>query len=308
MFSLAQVPTTGTTFQNGHASMSSPGELVDAHHHVWDLAIRDQPWTVQVPVLRRTFTADELAPFLPGAGIGGTVVVQTVNSSVETVELLAAAADTPWMLGVVGWADLTSPALADELTRLRALPAGGLLVGLRHQVQEEPDPGWLRRDDVGRGLQTLAEAGMTYDLIVQPEQWPAALAAVRATPQLSFVLDHLGNPPVAAGTRAVDEAWLAAIRGFAAAPNVAFKLSGLVTRTYPEPAQLDDLEPYVRALFDVVGVERVMFGSDWPVCTAVADYPDVVVAAQRLTEYLGPDAQEQIFRRSATAFYRLGFA
>jgi L-fuconolactonase len=282
-----------------------PG-LIDAHQHVWDLAVRDQPWTVQVPALRRTFIADQLAPLLPDAGVTETVVVQTVSSSEETAELLAAAAETPWMVGVVGWADLTSSGLPGELARLRSLPGGQLLVGLRHQVQEEPDPNYLCHDDVRRGLQTLAEAGLTYDLIVQAEQWPAAVATARAVPELRFVLDHLGNPPIIRDGRFVDQTWLAAFLAFAALPNVAFKLSGLVTRTYPETAQLADFEPYIRAVFDAVSPKRVLFGSDWPVCTAVTSYGDVVATAQRLTASLGPDAQEHIFRRSATTVYRLG--
>jgi L-fuconolactonase len=280
--------------------------LVDAHHHVWDLSVRDQPWTVHVPVLRRTFTADQLAPQLEPAGVAGTVVVQTVNSSDETAELLAAAAETPWVLGVVGWVDLTNPGVAEELSRLRALPGGHLLVGLRHQVQEESDPNWLCRKEVRRGLQTVADAGLAYDLIVLPEQWPAAVATVLALPHLRFVLDHLGNPPIVAGTPTVDESWLAAIRSFAAAPNVAFKLSGLVTRTYPTAATVADLETCVRALFDAVAAERIMFGSDWPVCTAVTNYADVVGTAQRLIEHLGPAAQEQVLHRSAATAYRLG--
>jgi L-fuconolactonase len=279
--------------------------LLDAHHHVWDLSVRDQPWTVQVPALRRTFTTDELAPQLRAAGVAGTVVVQTVNSAAETAELLAAAAETEWMVGVVGWADLTSAGLADELARLRSLPGGEHLVGLRHQVQDEPDPAWLCRDDVRRGLQALADFGLAYDLIVQAEQWPAAAAAVRAIPELRFVLDHLGNPQMVTGADAVDESWLTAARAFAARPNVAFKLSGLATRTYPVAARISDLELYVRALFDLVEPGRVMFGSDWPVCTAVTDYPGVIDTAKQLTEYLGPVAQEQVFRGSATAIYRL---
>jgi L-fuconolactonase len=282
-----------------------PTGLLDAHHHVWGLAVRDQPWTTQVPVLRRTFTANQLASHLEAAGVAATIVVQTVNSPDETAELLAAAADTPWMFGVVGWADLTSLCLADELACLRSMPGGDLLVGLRHQVQEESDPGWLCRGDVRRGLQVVVEPNLAYDLIVQAEQWPATVATVRALPQLRFVLDHLGNPPVVVGGSSVDESWLAAVRALAAAPNVTFKLSGLVTRSYPKATTIPDLEPYVRALSDLVGPERILFGSDWPVCTAVTDYAGVVGTALGLIERFGPEAQEQVFRRSATTVYRL---
>ena len=144
--------------------------IIDAHHHVWDLAVRDQPWIAgqEMAAIRRTFTVDDLRPAARAAGVGATVVVQTVTVAEETPELLALAAADPLVAGVVGWTDLTSPAVSDELARLAGGPGGGRLAGVRHQVQSEPDPDWLRRPDVIRGLRAVAAAGLAYDLVVLP--------------------------------------------------------------------------------------------------------------------------------------------
>jgi len=177
-----------------------PTGLLDAHHHVWELAVRDQAWTTQVPVLRRTFTANQMAPHLEAAGVAATIVVQTVNSPDETADLLAAAADTPWMFGVVGWADLTSLRLADELARLRSMPGGDLLVGLRHQVQGESDPGWLCRKDVRRGLQVVAESNLRTTSSCRPSSGrPPFRRSVRCRSCGSFSTTWAIRPSFPAG-------------------------------------------------------------------------------------------------------------
>ncbi len=170
--------------------------VIDAHHHVWNLEVRDQPWIAGAPMaaIRRTFTLDDLRPSARAAGVGGTVLVQTVTDPGETPELLALAAGDPLVAGVVGWTDLTSPAIAGELARLAGLPGGRFLVAIRHQVQSEPDPEWLRRPDVLRGLRAVAAAGLCYDLVVLPRQIPAASYAAAAVPGLPLVLDHAGKP------------------------------------------------------------------------------------------------------------------
>src|SRR3954447_13226261 len=150
---------------------------IDAHHHVWDLAVRDQEWTAELPVLRRTFTLDDLRPLVAGAGIERTVLVQTVPVAEETPEFLAlaAGAGADVVAGVVGWVDLTADDVADRLALLPDSPDGALLVGIRHLVQSEPDPGWLARPDVQRGLAAVGGAGLAYDVLVRPHQLPAAI-------------------------------------------------------------------------------------------------------------------------------------
>ncbi|NKI44056.1 amidohydrolase family protein [Streptomyces physcomitrii] len=278
--------------------------LVDAHHHVWDLAVRPQEWLAGegLAPLRRSFTLDGMRPEAEAAGVGASVLVQTVTVAAETPEFLRLAAADPLVRGVVGWTDLTDPAVADRLAALRELPGGARLVGIRHQVQGEPDPRWLLRPEVLRGLAAVAAAGLVYDLVVLPHQLPAAVAAARAVPQLTFVLDHLGKPPIAAGTL---EPWAADLRRLAAEANTAAKLSGLVTEADRQHWTTAGLRPYAETALTAFGPERLMFGSDWPVCTLAASYGQVVEAARVLTGGLGADERAAVFGGTATRVYGL---
>ncbi|MFE7859163.1 amidohydrolase family protein [Streptomyces sp. NPDC057403] len=275
---------------------------VDAHHHVWDLSVRDQDWIPQHSPIRRTFTVADLGPEARAAGVDRTVLVQTVTVAEETPELLALADAHGLVAGVVGWTDLTRPDIADELARLRALPGGARLKGIRHQLQGEPDPEWLLRPDVLRGLTAVAEAGLVYDLVVLPHQLPACAKAAARLPRLTFVLDHLGKPPIASG--ALDP-WAADLRALAALPNTVAKLSGLVTEADPAAWTLDDLRPYADTALEAFGPGRLMFGSDWPVCTLAAPYGDVMEAARQLLAALGESERTQILEGTATRVYRL---
>ncbi|MDH6566219.1 L-fuconolactonase [Streptomyces sp. SAI-117] len=273
--------------------------VVDAHHHVWDLSVRDQDWIAADSPLRRTFTMADLAPQAAAAGVGRTVLVQTVTVPEETPEFLALAAEHELIAGVVGWTDLTRPDVADELARLRELPGGTYLKGIRHQVQSEPDPEWLLRPDVRRGLAAVADAGLVHDLVVLPHQLPACAKAADTLPDLTFVLDHLGKPPIASGSL---EPWASAVRGLAALPNTVCKLSGMVTEADPAAWTVDDLRPYADTVLDAFGPDRLLFGSDWPVCTLAATYGEVLEAADQLT---GADDRAQIFEGTAVRVYGL---
>ena len=275
---------------------------VDAHHHVWDLAVRDQPWTAGLPALRRSFGMADLRPHLDAHDIAATVVVQTVTVTDETPELLALAAEEPLVAGVVGWVDLTAPAVAEEIARLRALPGGDALVGVRHQVQAEPDPRWLCRPDVRRGLAAVAAAGLAYDLVITADQLPAAIETARALPELAFVLDHGGKPHIRAGEQ---EPWRSHLAELGRCANTSVKLSGLVTEADPRAWTVADLRPYADALLDSFGPERVMYGSDWPVCLLAAPYSAVFAAAEELTAQLSPTERADVFGRSAARIYGL---
>jgi L-fuconolactonase len=283
--------------------------VIDAHHHVWDLTVRDQPWIAQpgMDAIRRTFTVDDLRPATRAAGVDATVVVQTVTVPEETPELLALADADPLIAGVVGWTDLTSPAVADELARLAGGPGGGRLASVRHQVQSEPDPDWLRRPDVIRGLRAVAAAGLAYDLVILPHQLPAASYAAVAVPGLTLVLDHAAKPPFASGDL---KSWAAAVRDFAALPNTTCKLSGLVTEA-PRGAPLSQspaqaLAVVADVVLDAFGADRVMFGSDWPVCLLASDYAGVMALARSLTAGLSPAERAAVFGGTAARAYRLG--
>ncbi|MGW1952959.1 amidohydrolase family protein [Streptomyces sp. NPDC001920] len=275
--------------------------VVDAHHHVWDLAVRDQDWITgpALAPLRRDFTVAGLAPEARAAGVDRTVLVQTVTVPEETPEFLALAAEHELIAGVVGWTDLTRADIAEELARLRELPGGPYLKGVRHQVQGEPDPRWLLRPDVRRGLAAVADAGLVYDLVVLPHQLPACVEAAAGHPGLTFVLDHLGKPPIAAGER---EPWETSVRSLAALPNTVCKFSGMVTEADPAAWTVEDLRPYADVVLEAFGPRRLMFGSDWPVCTLAASYAHVLATAEELTS---PADRAEIFERTAVRVYGL---
>jgi L-fuconolactonase len=278
--------------------------IVDAHHHVWDLSVRDQDWIsgAALAPLRRNFALDDLETEASGAGIGATVLVQTIAVAEETPEFLALAAANPLVAGVVGWVDLTASDITDAIAALRALPGGRFLVGVRHGVQAEPDPQWLVRLDVIRGLAAVASAGLVYDLLVLPGQIPAAVTAAASLPELTFVLDHLGKPPIAEGEL---DPWARNIRALAALPNTVCKLSGMVTEAAWDGWTVQDLRPFTETVLDAFGPDRIMFGSDWPVCLLAASYREVVDAARDLTGSLSPSEQAAVFAGTATRVYRL---
>lgn len=276
-------------------------EIIDSHHHLWDLGVREQPWLAQpgLAALRRNFLEPDYAAVAAAAGVTSSVVVQTVDLPEETPEMLAVAADSDVVAAVVGWVDLTAADVAERLASF----GGGKLAGIRHQVQSEPDPGWLVRPDVLRGLAALARAGLVYDLVITAAQLPAASAAAEAVPDLTFVLDHLGKPPIAAGEL---EPWATDLRRLAALPNVVAKLSGLVTEADLGHWRTADLRPYAEVALDCFGADRLMYGSDWPVCTIAAGYDEVLAAARELTSGLAAAERDAIFAGTATRIYRLG--
>ncbi|HTS99371.1 MAG TPA: amidohydrolase family protein [Streptosporangiaceae bacterium] len=289
---------------------------VDAHHHLWDLSVRDQPWLARpyLAPLRRNFTLSDLEPLVAEEDVTATVVVQTVTEPEETPELLALAAGSDLIAGVVGWVDLEAPGVTDALGALREVPGAGLLVGIRHPVLSEPDRDWLARPAVLRGLAAVAAAGLTYDVVVMPAHLPAAVTAALATPQLTFVLDHLGNPEVGA---AVDESWARAFGAFAALPNTVAKLSGFLGEPVPgghapEAVRAAEggvptahLRPYYEIALADFGPPRLMFGSDWPVSTIDVGYGGVHAAARSLTADLSAAEKAAIFSETAQRTYRL---
>ncbi|WLQ52644.1 amidohydrolase family protein [Streptomyces poriferorum] len=284
--------------------MTRRPRIVDAHHHVWDLSVRDQDWITgeELAPLRRDFTLADLEPEARANGVSATVLVQTVTLPEETPEFLALAHGSDLVAGVVGWSDLTAPDIADTLAALRELPGGDRLVSLRHQVQGEPDPRWLLRPDVQRGLAAVADAGLVYDLVVQPHQLPAAVRAAELLPGLTFVLDHAGKPQIATGQQ---HPWADDVRALAALPNTVCKLSGLVTEADPHDWTLKDLRPYAGTVLDAFGPGRLMFGSDWPVCRLAATYTEVVETALALLDGLADDERDAVLATTAERVYGL---
>jgi L-fuconolactonase len=252
--------------------------------------------------IRRPFTPSDLAPEIAAHGISGTVLVQTISSQDETREFLELAERTDFIWGVVGWVDLTSARVVDDLDALIGAPGGDRLVGIRHQVHDESDPEWLCRADVRRGLVAVQERGLTYDLLVRARELPGAIDTVRALPDLQFVLDHIAKPRIAEGK---DPEWQERMPGLAALPNVAVKLSGMVTEANWASWTPADLRPFVASVVDWFGAGRLLFGSDWPVCLLATSYGGVVGG---LEEALGPISSgdmARIFGSNAVSVYRL---
>ncbi|WP_232835816.1 amidohydrolase family protein [Actinocorallia populi] len=277
---------------------------VDAHFHVWDLSVRAQPWITgpELAPIDRTFETGDLEPQARAKGITAAVLVQTITVPEETPEFLELAREHDLIAGVVGWTDLTAPDVADRLARLLAGPGGGYLKAIRHQVQGEPDPRWLCRPDVRRGLAAVAAAGLAYDLVVVPSQLPAAAETAAALPQLRFVLDHLGKPPIASGRL---EPWAADLRELARHGNVSAKLSGLLTEASWDSWVLADLRPYTDVALDAFGPDRLMAGSDWPLCLLAASYAETVDAGRELIAGLSPGERAAVLGGTARRVYRL---
>jgi L-fuconolactonase len=276
---------------------------VDSHHHFWDPTRADYPWmTDELVAIRRAFGPDDLRPLLAAARIDASIVVQTRSSIEETAEFLATAASEPFVAGVVGWVDLTDPAVAESIARLRGLPGGDKLVGVRHQVHDEADPAWLGRSDVRRGLAAVADAGLAYDLLVRTRELPAALEAARALPGLRFVVDHVAKPEIAAG---VLEPWAGRLATVAELPNTFCKLSGMVTEASWTDWSVDDLRPFADVVLATFGPSRLLFGSDWPVCLLAAGYQQVVDVTRALLDELSVDERSAVFGGTAIELYRL---
>jgi L-fuconolactonase len=277
---------------------------VDAHHHVWDLAARDQLWITgpAMDPIRRSFGLDDLGPEAAAAGVTATVLVQTLADVTETEELLDLAAATPLVAGVVGYVDLAAPDVGEQLDQLRERPSGTWLAGIRSLVQDEPDPGWLTRPAVLAGLREVAQRGLVYDLLVRPHQLEAALTAVTQVPEGRYVVDHLTKPAIASGGW---EPWASGLARLAAPANVVAKLSGLVTEADWSSWSTGDLRPYVEHAAAAFGPDRLLFGSDWPVCTLAAPYGRVVATTEALVGDLSTTERAAVLGGTAAAVYGL---
>jgi L-fuconolactonase len=280
--------------------------VTDAHHHLWDPAARTYPWLAgdQLSALRRAYTVDDLRSVI-GSRVTRTILVQTLSDRSETVEFLATAAASAGLIaGVVGWVDLTDPDVDGQVTRLREGAGGNLLVGIRHQVQDEPDLGWLLRPAVLRGIDAVGAAGLAYDLLVRAAELPVAREAAMRLPQVRFVLDHLAKPDIASRQW---QPWADDLAELADLPNVSVKLSGLVTEAERD-WDGEAIVRYARHALAVFGPRRCMFGSDWPVCTVAATYAGVLDLARQAMAGLDDAQRREVFGGTAARVYGLADA
>jgi L-fuconolactonase len=273
--------------------------VIDTHIHFIDPRRVHYPWLAD-PVLtpiNRPFLPEDLAPVLEANGVRAAILVQTRSSLEESNEFLAHAQTHPWLAGVVAWADLTATDFAGQLEALRAAPGGSKLVGIRHQVQDEPDDNWLLRSDVQRGLAVLDDHDLTFDLLVMPQQLESVIRTVRWFPSLTFVLNHIAKPPIASGQTT---GWAEQISKLADFPNVFCKVSGMVTEADWQHWQTANFVPFVEHVINSFGGERILFGSDWPVCLLAADYGQVKGIFEELVGF-----NPQTAERNARNAYRL---
>lgn len=280
--------------------------IVDAHHHLWG-AGQGYAW-LDAPALapiRRAFGPGDLEAAVEGSGVIRTVLVEGGRcDTAEAQLLLGYAKRCPLIAGVVAWADPADPALADTIAGYRALPGGDRLVGIRSQVQAERDAGYLDRAEVRRGLRTIAAAGLPFDLVVRADQLAAAARLAGDLPDVRFVLDHLGKPSIGDGAAGFAR-WRGPLAALAARPNVTAKLSGLVTEADWDAWTVGDLAPFVAVAVDAFGPERVMFGSDWPVCLLAAPYGRVREALADALPPLSAAERAAVFGGTAVRTYDL---
>ncbi|MEU9185493.1 amidohydrolase family protein [Streptomyces sp. NPDC048484] len=288
--------------------MSDARALVDAHHHVWDLDVRPQSWLDEVghEPLRRSFGPRALLSAatrpINGRRLTSTVVVQCIASVPETRDLLVLAGGDPLIGAVVGWADLTSPAVGDVLDDLRSGPGGRYLRAVRHLVQGEPDPHWLQQPQVERGLRAVGERGLGYDVLVRSHQLPQAVRLAQRLPELPLVLDHAGKPPLA---RQDLTDWSRLVRLLARHPQVRCKVSGLITEADHDKWTVDDIRPVWDVLLSAFGPERLMFGSDWPVANLAGGWNGWAATVEELLDGCSGTEVHAVLAGTATAFYRL---
>ena len=273
---------------------------VDSHHHFWDLAKFDYDWMPPGDsILKRNYLPDDMRPLLDSNGIDRTVLVQAHDSIGEANWFLDLAESNDFIAGVVVWVDLVDPGVGRVLDELMKRPK---LVGVRHGVEHDADQAWLTRDASVRGLKELATRGIRYDLLTRPHQLQYVPPIADKVPDLKMVVDHISKPPIAGGEM---EPWATDIARVAAIPGIHCKVSGMVNEADHASWKPDDLKPYVRHIIDIFGFDRLMFGSDWPVCLLASSYDDVVGAALEAVGEISADDMAKFMGSNAIEFYGL---
>ncbi|QDU89811.1 Amidohydrolase [Pirellulimonas nuda] len=274
--------------------------ILDSHHHLWQYSPREYGWIGKgMESIARDFALSDLEAAAAAAGVEASVAVQA-RQTVEETDWLISLAEQPGMIrGVVGWAPLADPSLARRLERWAD---HAVLKGLRHVVQDEPDDGFLDREDFNRGVRQALAAGYSYDILIFARHLPAAIRLVDRHPEGRFVLDHLGKPAIAEGEI---EVWRTGLNHLAERPNVCCKVSGMVTEADWEQWSPEQLRPYLDAALEAFGPGRLMFGSDWPVSLLASPYHRWVEVVSEWAAALSQPERDGLFYRNAADFYRI---
>lgn len=275
-------------------------QRIDAHQHFWEFDPERHDWINEdMALLRRDFQPDELFPLLKENNFDGCVAVQVDQTETETHYLLKLASTFKWIKGVVGWVDLRNEMVEE---RLRYFSSFELLKGFRHIVQSEPRKDFLLGNDFRRGIALLHQYGFTYDILVFPEHLTFVREFIQQFPHQPFVIDHLAKPHIRTGRI---EEWKKDMEAIARYPNVYCKLSGLVTEADWKSWQMEDIAPYLDVVVHAFGTDRVMFGSDWPVCLTAASYSEVVGLIDNYFSSFSRQEKEKVYGLNAIGFYKL---
>jgi L-fuconolactonase len=273
---------------------------IDAHQHFWKYSPADYGWISDaMHELKRDFLPEDLKPLLVANGFSASIAVQARQDLDETRWLLDLANQSDFIKGVVGWVDLCSSDLPIVLDQLADQP---WLVGVRHILQDEPDDQFMLRPDFRRGIAQLQEYGLAYDLLLHPRHLTAAVKLVQEFPNQRFVLDHIAKPPIAEG---LTEPWDRDIRALAKFQNVWCKLSGMVTEARWKQWKPDDFRPYLDVVFEAFGTERLMIGSDWPVCTLSSSYSETLGLIEKYMRDFSVQQRDSVLGRNSAQFYNL---
>lgn len=273
---------------------------IDSHQHFWTFdPIRDSWITDDMSVIQRNFYPDDLKPILIQNGIDGCVAVQADQSLAETAFLLDIAAKNDFVKGVVGWIDLQADDIEEQLSELNSVKK---LAGFRHVLQAEPDVEYMLRPNFLRGIAKLQKYGFTYDILIFPKHLTTAQKLVAQFPDQPFVLDHIAKPYIKAGL--IDE-WKRDIQSLAKFENLQCKVSGIITEADWKNWTYKQIKPYLDVVFEAFGIDRIMFGSDWPVCLVAGDYAQVKGIVETYTEDFSDSEKNKVFGENATKFYSI---
>jgi L-fuconolactonase len=274
--------------------------IIDAHHHLWKFNEAEYAWIDDsMSILKQDYLPADLEPQLAGSNVGGTICVQARQRLEETRWLLELAGRHSFIKGVVGWFDICSEGLQSQLNEFTGDPK---LVGARHVIHDEPDDDFMLRPDFITGMEKLVQYNLTYDLLLFPRHLPNALELVSLFPDQRFVLDHISKPLIKAGTL---DPWQEDITSLASQPNVWCKISGMVTEAHREQWKYEDFIPYLDIVVEAFGTDRVMLGSDWPVCRLAGEYQEVMEIPARYFKNLDPSEKEKVFSLNCMDCYEL---
>tara|TARA_B100000963_G_C22486504_1_gene607169 strand:+ start:23 stop:850 length:828 start_codon:yes stop_codon:yes gene_type:complete len=273
--------------------------IIDSHQHFWNYNEKRDTWINEsMEILKKDFLPHDLEPILKQNKIDGCIAVQADQSEEETEFLLKCASENKFIKGVVGWVDLCSENVESRLSHFSNNP---IFKGVRHIVQAE-NSNYLRKKDVEKGIGKLSKFNLTYDLLITTEQIKSAISLVEKLPNQKFIIDHIAKPKI---SEPIENDWLSGIIKLSKKKNVWCKLSGLVTETNGYNFEEGDFNPFIKVIFENFGPDRILFGSDWPVCLLASNYKNVLGIIINYFKDYDPEVNKKIFGGNAKIFYNL---